>query len=101
MDSLDAPDDIAALYQTNRRLLLGIATHKFWVPSDDAEALVHDVFLTLIRRWHLVRDVHAWLIGAVCHASRHYWRNEEDAGGICFARRRNDTGNDTRRQMAK
>ncbi len=33
-----------------------------------------EVFLTYVKRAEAVRDVRGWLLGAICHASRHYWR---------------------------
>jgi len=66
-------------------LLVQIAVHKFQVPDSDAEGLAHDVLLGYLRKAENVVVVRSWLIGAICHASRHYWRlngrnvAEEDA----------------------
>jgi RNA polymerase sigma factor (sigma-70 family) len=53
-----------------------IAEKKFHVPPQDAEALVNDVFIAYLLRVEHVRNPEKWLIGAVCHASRGYWRRE-------------------------
>src|ERR1051325_7961077 len=56
-------------------LLRTIATRKFRVPRDDADALVHDVFISFLRRRD-IDDVRAWFIGAISHACRDYWRKQ-------------------------
>jgi RNA polymerase sigma factor (sigma-70 family) len=53
-----------------------IAEKKFHVPPEDAEALVNDVFIAYLLRIEHIRNPEKWLIGAVCHASRGYWRRE-------------------------
>jgi RNA polymerase sigma factor (sigma-70 family) len=57
-------------------LLREIAEKKFRVPPDEAEALVNDVFIAYLLRVQHVRNPEKWLVGAVCHASRGYWRRE-------------------------
>jgi RNA polymerase sigma factor (sigma-70 family) len=71
--------DIAAVYCGSRSLLLRIAIFRLKVPKDDAEALLHDVFVAFVERHAQIRDVHAWLVGAMCHRSRYYWRTESRA----------------------
>jgi RNA polymerase sigma factor (sigma-70 family) len=51
-----------------------IAIHKFGVPAVDAETIVQDVFITFLTQMPSVRAVEPYLIGAICNASRHYWR---------------------------
>ncbi|MEO8379827.1 MAG: sigma-70 family RNA polymerase sigma factor [Acidobacteriota bacterium] len=63
--------DVAALYAQYRPLLFLIARRRFDVATEDAEELVHDVFVSYLRRWKVVREVRHWLIGAICHACRH------------------------------
>jgi RNA polymerase sigma factor (sigma-70 family) len=63
-------------YRLHAELLREIAEKKFGVPPADAEALVNDVFTSYLIHWAVVRDPRRWLIGAVCHASRGYWRAE-------------------------
>ncbi len=46
------------------------------MPPEDAEALVNDVFIAYLLRIDYIRNAEKWLIGAVCHASRGYWRRE-------------------------
>lgn len=51
-------------------------------PREDVDALVHDVFATYFSRPTAVRSPRPYLIGAICNAARHYWRerkNEEAA----------------------
>lgn len=66
--------DFGELYSDNLRLLVAIAVRKFQVPEVDAEALAHEVFLSYLKRKNEIRDLNPWLIGAICHASRYFWR---------------------------
>lgn len=63
-----------ALYARTVVLLRYVATVRFHVPSDEAEALMNDVYLAYLRRGTLVLDTRAWLVGAISHACRKYWR---------------------------
>jgi len=62
------------LYAEHFDFLVAVAIRKFRVPECDAESLAHEVFLSFLRRSDEVREVHAWMLGAICHASRYYWR---------------------------
>jgi RNA polymerase sigma-70 factor (ECF subfamily) len=64
----------ARLYEANLGLLVTLSVRKFQVPSVDAEALAHEVFLSYLKRKEEIRDLHRWLVGAICNASRYYWR---------------------------
>jgi RNA polymerase sigma factor (sigma-70 family) len=64
----------ARIYSDNCDLLVSLAVRKFQVPIVDAEALAHEVFLSYLRRADEIRDLRRWLIGAICNASRYYWR---------------------------
>jgi len=66
--------DFARLYEDNLSLLVAIAMRKFQVPEPDAEGLAHEVFFSYLKRKNEIRDLHPWLIGAICHASRYFWR---------------------------
>ena len=61
-------------YRDHAALLRDIAEKKFNIPPPDAGALVHDVFSSFMIHRHNIRDARQWLVGAVCHASRGYWR---------------------------
>jgi len=63
-----------AIYEEHFDFLVGVAVRKFRVPDSEAETLAHEVFLTYLRRSDEIRDLHSWLLGAICHASRYYWR---------------------------
>lgn len=69
-----AADRVEACYLQYRELLIHIACRKFGVPERDAEALIQEVFLAFLRSGDAVVNVRAWLVGAVCNASRHYLR---------------------------
>ena len=62
------------IYEEHFEFLAAIAVQKFRVPDSEAETLAHEVFLSYLRKAPTIYDLRAWLIGAICHASRHYWR---------------------------
>ena len=66
--------DIGALYEEYRDLLLHISCRKFRVPEQDAENLMQEVFLSYMESGSSVTNTRGWLVGAMCNASRHYWR---------------------------
>ena len=59
-----------------------IAIHKFRVPPADAETIVQDVFTTYLMQMSSVRAVGPYLIGAICNASRYYWRRTDAADAV-------------------
>jgi RNA polymerase sigma factor (sigma-70 family) len=63
-------------------LLVGTAVSRFGIAEPDAETLVHDVFLSYILQSEEIRDVRAWLVGAICNASRYFLRREARAVGL-------------------
>ena len=69
-----AADDVEALYLEHRQLLLFVACRKFRVPDGDAENLIQDVFLSFLQTGTKIDNVRAWLVAAMCNASRHFWR---------------------------
>lgn len=71
-----------AVYTQYFDLLAQIAVFKFQVPDADAEALVHDVLISYLRKAHDIVDLRPWLIGAICYASRHYWRLNGRTSGV-------------------
>ena len=71
-----------AVYVQYFDLLAQIAIFKFQVPDPDAEALVHDVLIGYLRKSHDIIDLRPWLIGAICYASRHYWRLNGRTSGV-------------------
>lgn len=62
-------------YKKHAELLRHIAETKFNIPPPDAEGVVNEVFTAYLLRRDSVRNERQWLIGAVCHASRAYWRD--------------------------
>ncbi|HEX9986831.1 MAG TPA: sigma-70 family RNA polymerase sigma factor [Thermoanaerobaculia bacterium] len=67
-------DDVETLYIQHRNLLLYVACRKFRVPECDAENLIQEVFLSFLQTGTKIENVRAWLVAAMCNASRHYWR---------------------------
>jgi RNA polymerase sigma factor (sigma-70 family) len=74
--SSPAADDVEALYLQHRTLLLYVACRKFRVPDSDAENLIQEVFLSYLQTANRIENVRAWLVAAMCNASRHYWRSQ-------------------------
>ncbi len=70
----NAADDVEALYIEHRNLLLWVACRKFRIPDSDAENLIQEVFLSFLQTGTKIDNVRAWLVAAMCNASRHYWR---------------------------
>lgn len=64
-----------AVYEEHFDFLVAVARRKFRVPETEAETLAHEVFLTYLRKADTIRDLRAWMVGAICHASRYYWRS--------------------------
>jgi RNA polymerase sigma factor (sigma-70 family) len=62
-------------YKEHASLLQQIAENKFNIPPEDAEGVVNEVFTSFLLRRDSIRNPRKWLIGAVCHASRAYWRD--------------------------
>jgi RNA polymerase sigma factor (sigma-70 family) len=71
--AIDQRHPVAVAYEVHRELLRVIAEQKFNVPADDAGPLVNDVFVSYLRHHTNVRDERAWLVAAICNASREYW----------------------------
>lgn len=63
-----------AIYDEYLPLLRKIAMRKFGVPRADVDSLIHDVFTTYLVQQDRVRETHPYLVGAICNASREYWR---------------------------
>ena len=69
-------DDVEVLYTRHRALLLAVACRKFRVPEGDAEGLLQEVFVSYLQTGVKIENVRAWLVAAICNASRHYWRTQ-------------------------
>ncbi|HEX6160362.1 MAG TPA: sigma-70 family RNA polymerase sigma factor, partial [Thermoanaerobaculia bacterium] len=69
-----AADEVERLYIEHRNLLLYVACRKFRIPDGDAENLIQEVFLSFLQTGTKIDNVRAWLVAAMCNASRHYWR---------------------------
>jgi RNA polymerase sigma factor (sigma-70 family) len=68
--------DVESLYIQYRTLLMSVACRKFRVPESDAESLLQEVFLSFLQAGTRIDNVRAWLVAAICNASRHYWRSQ-------------------------
>jgi RNA polymerase sigma factor (sigma-70 family) len=75
--SSEHAERIAAAYRDNYPVLSALARRRFRVPDADVQGVIHEVFVSFIRHEQQVRDPRAWLVGAVCKASRKYWHHAE------------------------
>jgi RNA polymerase sigma factor (sigma-70 family) len=74
--------DVAAMYETHRDLLLHVACVKFRVPETDAENLMQEVFVAYMQQDAKVENTKAWLVASMCNASRAYWRSQNRSEGL-------------------
>jgi RNA polymerase sigma factor (sigma-70 family) len=77
----DALSDVEESYVAHLTLMSRVAVRKFGISAAEAEPLVHDVFATFMLQSAEVRNVTAYLVGAMCNACRQYLRrsNTESA----------------------
>lgn len=71
---VDRGIDFDAVYDEHVPLLIGLAVDRFHLSESDAQTLAHEVFLAYFLKAEDVRDVRAWLVGAICNASRQFLR---------------------------
>jgi RNA polymerase sigma factor (sigma-70 family) len=69
-------EDIGRIYQENSQFLMALARRRYAIPPSEAEALVHEVFVAMLMNSDRIRSARSWLVGAICHASRGYWRRK-------------------------
>jgi RNA polymerase sigma factor (sigma-70 family) len=96
------PDVIGELYVRHWMLLLHVGCRKFRVPESDAEGLIQEVFLSFMTTTTKVANIRAWLVAAMCNASRHYWRLQGRTEGLPedFDEHSDPCSNDIAEQMA-
>lgn len=71
---IDRGIDFDAVYDEHVPIMIGIAVDRFHLSRSDAQTLTHEVFLAYYLKAEEIRDVRAWLIGAICNASRQFLR---------------------------
>jgi len=70
------PTPAEVVYVEHAPRLRRIAMRKFEIPPDDADELVQEVLFSYFSNPVAVRsNLRAYLIGAICNASRNYWRS--------------------------
>lgn len=70
------PGAIDEIYLAHAPFMRRVAIRKFGIPPADADGLVHDVFINYLIRTRVVHnDLRGYLLGAICNASRNYWRS--------------------------
>ena len=71
------------MYLEHAPVLRRVAIRKFGVPPADADALVHDVFVNcLVAARPVTTELRAYLIAAICNASRNYWRSQRSRARV-------------------
>ena len=71
-----APVDIATVYEDHVHLLIGTAVSRYNISEADAQALAHDVFVSYLLKAGEIVDSRAWLISAICNASKFFLRTQ-------------------------
>ncbi|HYI08448.1 MAG TPA: sigma-70 family RNA polymerase sigma factor [Thermoanaerobaculia bacterium] len=68
--------DLAAIYEENLPLLIGLAVGRFGISQTDAETLAHDVFVDFFLKRSRVAaaSTRAWLVASIFNASQYYVR---------------------------
>lgn len=74
--------DLSATYDAHRGLLIGTAITRYGIAEGDAETLVHDVFVAYLIHGQDVRNARAWLLSAICNASKAYLRTRARVVGL-------------------
>jgi RNA polymerase sigma factor (sigma-70 family) len=72
----DYGGDFDVVYEDHLQLLVGTAVDRFHISETDAETLAHEVFLAYFLKAEQVLDSTAWLVAAMCNASRSYLRTQ-------------------------
>jgi len=73
---LERAGDFGSVYEENYRLLVGTAIEHFHISEIDAQTLAHEVFLAYFLKAPEVMNSRAWLISAICNASKYYLRKQ-------------------------
>jgi RNA polymerase sigma factor (sigma-70 family) len=71
---LERTVDLGAIYDAHYRLLVGTAVEHYHISETEAQTLAHDVFLAFITKANEIMDARAWLVSAICNASKYYVR---------------------------
>ncbi|MGH9459318.1 MAG: RNA polymerase sigma factor [Thermoanaerobaculia bacterium] len=75
-------EEIEDVYRLHFNLLRYLACQKFRIPDGDAENLIQEVFVAYLSTDGDIRNVRSWLVGAMCNASRNYWRGHGRTEGL-------------------
>ncbi len=67
-------EDFGVVYEDNYRLLVGTAIGRFHIAEVDAQGLAHEVFLAFFLKADEILNSRAWLVSAICNASKNYLR---------------------------
>jgi len=71
------PPAFEEVYLQHVTKLRKIALRKFRIPPQEVEPLIQEVFVSYFVHADSVREVGPYLVGAICNASRNYWRRSD------------------------
>jgi RNA polymerase sigma factor (sigma-70 family) len=69
--------DAESIYREHYPLLHFISRQRFKLPENDAENVIHEVFLLFLTQSDEIRSPRSWLIGAISNSCRAYWRSSD------------------------
>ena len=75
-DAIAEAADLTTVYADHVALLVGTAVSRYHIAESDAQALAHDVFVAYLLKADEIRDSRAWLLSAICNASKFFIRNQ-------------------------
>lgn len=84
-------ESVARIYTDNSQFLMALARRRYAIPPSEAEALVHEVFVAMMMSSERIRSARSWLVGAICHASRGYWRRKRRERSLAEGERERHT----------
>jgi RNA polymerase sigma factor (sigma-70 family) len=67
-------ETLEVLYREHAALLRVTARVRYGIPPGDVDALVNDVFASLLERRPRIQNARAFLLAAIGNGCRHYWR---------------------------
>jgi len=67
-------DAFGAVYADNYQLLVSTAIKHYHISELDAESLAHEVFLAYFLKASEIENSRAWLISALCNATKYFLR---------------------------
>lgn len=77
LPDLSSDRSVGALYEQHYPFLIALARKKYDLDEEEAQPLVHDVFLNLIASRRPVEHAQAYLVVGLCRACGEHWRKKK------------------------